>query len=204
MTASPPPPYGEPPYGPPGQGYGQGYGYGPGYGPGYGHGPGYGPGYGYGPGPVYGPPPWPPQRGYPSWPYGPGRPGAATAAAVLGIVTGGLTAAVCFLLLLAAFGGDGDASLLVLLVGGVPCAAGTIAGGIRLLGRHRRGPLLVSAWASAGVLVVALLVGLVIYDGEDAWSFALVMGLALPLPVVTAALTARRTVKGWSEGLAPH
>jgi hypothetical protein len=199
----PPPGYGPlPGYGPP-PGYGPGYGPPPGYGPGYGPPPGYGPGYGptaYG----YGPASWPLPPVQRPWPYGDGRPTVATAAGVLGIVTGGLTAMACLLLLIVALTGVGDPVSLLVLVLGVPCAAGTITGGIRLLQGHRRGLLLGSALASVAVLVLGFLVATAIYDGEEVLSVFVVLAPAVPLPVVTAVTAALGPVKGWTEAALPR
>ena len=177
-----------PPYPPPG-------GVPPGYGaPMYGA-PGHGaPGYGYGP--------WPIPPAQQPWPYGDGRPGPATAAGVLGIVTGGLTALACAVWLFATVLGDRASA--VMLLAGVPCAIGTITGGIRLLGGHRRGLLLGSALFSVAVLLLTLGIGGFTSDSAGFFGVLVFVVLALPLPVVTAALAARKTVKGWSEGLPPH
>ena len=70
----------------------------------------YGQPQGYGPPPQYGPPghgaPYGPPSSWPVfppplWPHGPGRPGVATAASVMGFVTGGLTIVVTLMLLAA-------------------------------------------------------------------------------------------------------
>ena len=204
-------------YGPSGPGYGApGYaapGYGapgytapgytaPGYAaPGYG-GPGYpAPGYGM-PGQGYGVPPWPGPPVRRPWPYGDGRPGVATAAGVLGIVTGGLTALVSLGCLLGTVGGDPSSAVLLLFT--APCAIGTLTGGIRLLQGHRRGLLLGSAVASIGVLLLGLLVGALVYAGDQVLGVVVLVVLALPLPLVTAVLAAHPTVQGWTEGTPPR
>jgi hypothetical protein len=179
-----PPPYGPPPaYGPP-----------PGYGP-----PAYGPPPGYG----SGVPPWPVPPVQRPWPYGDGRPAMATAAGVLGIVTGGLTALACLMWLFGTISGDGSSA--VMLICGIPCAVGTLTGGIRLLQGHRRGLLLGSAVLSVVVLLLTLAIGVLTSDdSEQTVGVTVFVVLALALPVVTAALTAQRSVQGWTEGLPPR
>jgi hypothetical protein len=118
---------------------------------------------------------------------------------VLGIVTGGLTALAALFLLGLSFSGDGDAISMFLLVSGVPCAAGLLTGGIRLLGGHRRGMLVASSLAAIAVLVLAFLIGMARYDGEDVVGLFLWVLFALPLPVATAIVAAQPTVKGWTE-----
>lgn len=192
MTAPQQPPYGPPAYGPPGYGA-PGYGL-PGYGP-----PGYGPPQ-YGPAQYgYGAPPWPAPPVPRPWPHGAGRPGVATAAGVLGIVTGGLTALMCLVFLAATVGGDGSSAVLLLFA--APCAVGMLTGGIRLLQGHRRGLLLGSALASVAVLLLGLVAGALVYAGDQALGIVVLVVLALPLPVATAILTAQRPVQGWTEGL---
>jgi len=183
------PPYGQSPYGQPPyqQPYGQ---------PPYGQSP-----YGQ---PPYAQQPWP-QQPYPApgwappeqrWPHGPGRPGLATAAAVLGFVAGGLTVLVSLGMLVSLLTGDGDASTDVLSLG-LLCAAGLITGGVRLMQRRSAQLLLWSAVAAAVVLVVALLVATVTVD-EDSLVGQLVFTLvALPMPVLIAVFSVRRTVADW-------
>lgn len=210
MTAPEPSPYppsdvpqptaGVPPYGAPAGYPAPGYGV-PGYGPPPGYGaPGYGaPGYGYGYG--YGPNPWLPPAQRP-WPYGDGRPGIATSAGVLGIVTGGITALTCVGWLMGTIGGDWSSAALLLT--GAPCATGLIAGGIRLLGGHRRGLLLGSALVSIAVLLLTLIIGVLASDSTSTVGILVFVLLALPLPVVTAILAAQKPVQGWTEGLPPY
>jgi hypothetical protein len=190
------PPSGQDPYGPPAghgppAGYPQPYGV-PGYAP-PGHAvPGYAPpGYA----PPYGAAPWNAPRPPAAWPHGPGRPGIATAAAVMGFVTGGLTALAGLFSLLAVFGGaDLPTGLLAL---GLPCAGGLIRGGVSLLNRDSERVLVASAVLSVVVLLFALLAGALSYDGDDVLGLSIFVVLAGSLPVVTGALAASRTVKGW-------
>jgi hypothetical protein len=183
------PPYGQPPYGQPP--YGQ-----PPYGqPGYGLGPGYGAPYGYGPAPWN--QPLPSLR----WPHGPGRPAVATAAAVLGFVTAGLTLAMQVVFIAALNSGSGDPATAVLLLG-IPCAAGLIGGGVSLLGRRTHQVLLSSAIASILVLVLALVVGLATSPGgNDLTGLVVILVLASALPITTTVLAAQRSVSGWMNAL---
>jgi hypothetical protein len=130
-----------------------------------------------------------------TWPHGPDRPGIATAAAVLGFVTGGLTALGSFISLLAILGGTDLPSGLLAL--GLPCAGGLIFGGVALLRRDSAQALLGSAIASVGVLVVALLAGIASYRGGEAFGFLVFVVLAAVLPIVTGALALSGTVRGW-------
>jgi hypothetical protein len=127
----------------------------------------------------------------------------ATAAGVLGIVTGGLTALACLMWLFGTFYGDGSSA--VMLVCATPCAIGTLTGGIRLLQGHRRGLLLGSAIGSVVVLLLTLGIGLFESDTDEAAvGITVFVVFALALPIVTAALAAQRSVKAWSEGLPPR
>jgi hypothetical protein len=180
-----PPPYaaapGYPPYGTPGYPP-------PGYPP-----PGYPPpGY---PAP-YGAAPWNAPRVSTTWPHGPDRPGIATAAAVLGFVTGGLTAIASFFFLIAVLFGGADLPT-GLLVLGLPCAAGLIRGGVVLLRRDSSNVLTASAVLSVAVLLFALLAGFMSYSGSEALGFAIFVVVAGALPIVTACLAASGTVRGW-------
>src|SRR3954447_19021703 len=113
--------------------------------------PAYGPFPGYGAPPAYGPPPgYGPPIGWAAapqaWPYGPRRPGVATAAAVLGFVTGGLTALVSLIILLSVTSGDSDPSIVLMLLG-LPCAIAVIAGAAVLTSRGSPGLLFGAAVA---------------------------------------------------------
>jgi hypothetical protein len=140
-----------------------------------------------------------------TWPYGPGRPPAATAAGVLGIAVGGLTTLAWPVVLDAMLTGGGDATILLVLVLGVPIAAGLIAGGVRLLRGRPRGLLLGSALATVALLLLVLLVGAALYpEGEAILALAAWVVVALPLPVVTVILTAQRSVAGWTASKRPR
>jgi hypothetical protein len=150
--------------------------------------------YGYHPTPWSGP--LPSSR----WPYGPDRPGVATAAAVLGFVTAGLTLLMSVVFLGVQFSGDGDTSTAVLLLG-IPCAAGLIVGGVRLLGRRSHQVLFTSAVAAVLVLILAFIVGLATLPGrDDVAGLGVMLLVAAPLPIVTACLAASRTIAGWTAG----
>jgi hypothetical protein len=180
--------------------------------------PAYGPPLGYGPPPGYPPyaaPGYPPP-GYPvqpyaaapwnaprtttTWPYGPGRPGIATAAAVLGFVTGGLTAVASFFCLMAVLFGGGDLPTIILVLG-LPCAAGLIRGGVLLLRRDSTNVLSASAVLSVVVLLFTLLAGFLSDDHGETVGITLFVVLAAVLPIVTACLAVSGTVRGWMESL---
>ena len=149
----------------------------------------------YGPPPGYGAPPG---YAYPQpWPHGPGRPGWATAAAVLGFVTGGLTIAFLLVMLVAVLAGADDASTWLMLLLGVPCAVGLISGSAELMRRHSARVLFGSAVFSVVVLVLALFVGLIELAAEDIVGLAFFVVLALPLPLLTAVFAKVGTVTGW-------
>ncbi len=200
-------PYGQQPHGQPGYGqpYGQpGYGQQPygqaGYGqPGYGPPPGYGQPYGYGPPPGYGQP-----YGYgypgpvPAWPAGPGRPGVATAAAVLGFVTGGLTALMTTGFLFGLSSGDDEGVYLLTVLTGLLCAAGLITGAVRLLSRKSSDVLFLSALAAAVSLVLIGVVGASTLYGDDADFLVGFAATGFALPVVTAILARVRPTVGWA------
>ncbi len=151
------------------------------------------PGFGYGYGPGWGVPAVPP-----AWPTGPGRPGVATTAAVLGFVTGGLTVIGSLFLLALVLGGERDGATTTLVLG-LPCAAGMIAGAVRLLGRNS--PTLLSASACAAVVVLFLALAVAAgtpetSDVEDVVAFLLV---ALPLPALTAVFSRLPATVGWAS-----
>ena len=185
MTPDQQPPYGQQPYGQ--QPYGQ---------PAYGQQPYAQQPYGQVP---YGQQPYPAPGWTPPvqpWPHGPGRPGLATAAAVLGFVAGGLTILVSLGMLVSVLSGDGDAPTGVLVLG-LPCAAGLITGGVWLMQRRSAQLLTWSAVASAVVLVVALLAGTATLDGEDVVGLLFFTLFALVMPVLIAVFSVRRTVADW-------
>ncbi|SDF68054.1 hypothetical protein SAMN05660485_03899 [Blastococcus fimeti] len=184
----PPPGYpqqGYPQQGYPQQGYPQqGYpppGYPP---PGYPQ-PGYGQPYGYWPGRV------------PAWPAGPGRPSVATAAAVLGFVTGGLTVLMTIGFLFDLSAGDDEAVYWLIVVTGLLCAPGLIAGGVRLLARKSADLLFFSALAAAVSLAVIGVLGAATLYGEDAESVMVFVTLGFSFPVITAILARVRHTVGW-------
>ena len=189
------PPYGQPPYGQPPYGqapYGQ---------PPHGQAPWGQPSHGqaYGQPPSGQAPAWGPAPGWQQpgvWPYGPGRPGAATAAAVLAIVTGSLTALGGLGMLVAALTGDDDLPTLVLALG-LPVGGVLLAAGISLLGRRRADWVLWSAVAAVAVLLLALLSAVLTLDSDGAIGVLVFTVFAAVLPIVTAALSSRDVVRQW-------
>ena len=131
-----------------------------------------------------------------AWPHGPGRPGQATAAGVLGFVTAGLTIAFTLVLLGSVLAGDDHLSTWVLLLG-LPCAAGLIAGAAELFRRRPTGILFGSAVASVVVLVLGLAVGMIDLSVDARGLLGVFVGLALPLPVLTAVFARAGRVTGW-------
>ena len=180
-----PQPYGQPAYGQPpyGQPYGQ-----PPYGPPYGQAP-------YGRAPVWGAAPGWPQSAV--WPHGPGRPGLATASAVLAIVTGSLTVLGGLVMLLVGLTDDGDAATWVLSLG-LPVGGFLLAGGIALLGRRRADWVLWGAVAAVAVLVFAVLGAALTLDSDDAVVVLVLAVFASVLPIVTASLSSQSVVRQWA------
>ncbi len=164
-------PQGQSPYGTPQQppaGYGQqGYGQ-PGYGqPGYGQQQGYGQ-QGYTPAPSYSG--GPPATGQ--------RPGGVTAAAVIGIVIGGL-GTLGGLLALLAIGLIFEASVLlgILVLLSFAAAVVMLVGGIQALQGKSPRLLLLASFASIGLQLLSLVVGVAV--GEP-FSFMSLLGFLLP------------------------
>jgi hypothetical protein len=129
-----------------------------------------------------------------------GRPGVATTAGVLGFVTGGLTALMSVIFLILVVGGDTSGPDLVLLLG-LPCAAGLIAGASILMRRGSSTTLFGSALASVGVLVLTWLTGVASLDAQSLFGLTMFLVLALPLPVLTAVFARMRITVGWTEAL---
>jgi len=175
--------------------------------PQYGPPPVYGPPPAYGP-PVYGPPVYPPPYGSgygapmpwapptATWPYGPGRPPLATAAAVLGHVTAGLTIVFSLIFVVSLLTGEGDPAQGVLALG-LPCAVGLIVGGVHLTGRRSAGVLFASAATSVGILLFSLIAGIGWLTSDDLAFQAVFVAVALPLPLLTAIFSRARSVTGW-------
>jgi hypothetical protein len=134
------------------------------------------------------------------WPHGPDRPGIATAAAVLGFVTGGLTALVSSLFLLAVLFGGGDLPTGLLALG-LPCAVGLIRGGVLVLRRDSATLLMGSSVAAVTVLLLALAGAAAGLRTPGIIMLGVFVALASVLPIVTAALAANGTVRGWLESL---
>ncbi|MDK3255212.1 hypothetical protein QOZ86_01725 [Blastococcus capsensis] len=122
-----------------------------------------------------------------------------TSAGVLGIVTGALTALGSLVMLIAALSGERDA-VTTLLILGLPCAVGLIAGGVRLLQRHAPGLLFGSALAAIGVLAVALVAGMLTLGDEDRVAVAVFVLFACVLPAITAVFARLRAVTHWVGG----
>jgi hypothetical protein len=150
---------------------------------------------GYQPGPAYGPGWWHPSL---AWPDGPERPGPATAAAVLGFVTAGLTLLFSLPNLVLVIAGEAEAATHVLLLG-IFTAAGLITGAARLLGRKSPDVLFGSAVGSVTVLLLAVVADALTIDRTGGLTGILMfVFVALPLPVVTACLAWRSVVRGWA------
>jgi hypothetical protein len=158
----------------------------------------------YGPPPGYAPMPYGPPPGYgwyalpePAWPHGQGRPSIATSAAVLGFVTAGLTILVSGGFLIGVLHGDDD-PISVLLVLGLPCAAGLIGGALRLLDRRSSALLFGSAIGCVGVLAVAWLAGALTIDRSNGLAgLSMFVLLAAVLPALTAIFSWVPTVRSW-------
>jgi hypothetical protein len=118
---------------------------------------------------------------------------------VLGFVTGGLTALASLGFLVAVLAGGADDAATVLLVLGLPCAAGMLAGAARLLQRRPPGLLFSSAAAAVGVLLLTLVVGLVTFDrSDDVFGLVVFLLFAAVLPVLTAVFARLPRTTGWA------
>jgi hypothetical protein len=93
-------------------------------------------------------------------------------------------------------GGDGDLTTTVLLLG-LPCAAGLIAGANQILRRKSERNLFASAALAVGVLLLSLVIGLVTLTDGDLAGQAVFIVLAVPLPLLTAIFARARSVTGW-------
>jgi hypothetical protein len=153
----------------------------------------------HGPPPGYGAPPWNLPPAPTTWPYGPGRPRSATTAAVLGFVTGGLTAVASLIFLIVFVSGVVRDPVTVTLILGLPCAVGLITGAARLLGGDLPGLLFSWAIAAVGVLVVAMIVALVAFGPADLLAVAIFVVLAVPLPILTAVFAWQPDTRDWAS-----
>ncbi len=189
------PPQGQPgwgtPQGPPqgygsgqgqgGEGYASGQGYGSGSGQGYGDpAQGYGdPAQGYG-GQGYGGPA-PSYSGTPAGTGG-GRPSQVTAAAIIGIVIGGLGSLFGLLGLL--FIGtifDASAVLGILYLLSLAAAVVVLVGGIQTLQGKSPRLLLLGSYAQIAIQVLSLIVSMTVGEGFSYWSL---LGFVLPALIV--------------------
>lgn len=153
---------------------------------------GYGPPPGHGPQASYGPGFPPPAAAHH------GRPGRATTAAVLGFVTGGLTALVVLGSVLLTFVADGDGAPVMHILFGLPCAVGLLYGGVQLMAHRRVQPLFVAAAGSVMLLLVMLLAGGLTGGIGGLAAAGTFLLFALPLPVLTAAFTRSVDVLDWA------
>ncbi|MGY2127895.1 hypothetical protein [Blastococcus sp. SYSU DS0617] len=135
----------------------------------------------------------------PTWPAGPGRPGVATSAAVLGFVTAGLTALMTAGFLLGLAAGDDDAVYVLTVITGALCAAGLVTGAVRLLSRRSADLLFVSALAALASLALIAVVGTSTLYADEADFILTFSFLGAPLPAVTAVLARNRATTGWAS-----
>jgi hypothetical protein len=150
---------------------------------------------GYGPPSGYGCPPgyWPPAP-----PQDLGRPAKVTTAAVLGLVSGGLTAlVVLFLLLMVVLGATVGGSFFLMLLG-LPCAVALVNGGVRLLRSRTVQPLRTAAVASVGALLLYLLMAGLLGGSQALLATGAFLVLALPLPVLTVVFAQHPEVRTWA------
>jgi hypothetical protein len=126
----------------------------------------------------------------------------ATAAAVLGFVTAGLTVLVCLFLLADMANGGGDAPEKLFLLG-FGSAIGLLVGGVRLVQGRSPAVLFGSALASIAILVIALLTGFGTLYSDQIGGLVVVVVLALPLPILTAVFSWLPRVRGWAAAEPP-
>jgi hypothetical protein len=123
----------------------------------------------------------------------------ATAAAVLGFVTAGLTLMMELVFVVELAGGLEDGPTAIMLFG-IPAAGGLIAGGVRLLGGHSSALLFGSGLAAIGVLALSWLVALGTLPRDGVLAVTVFVVLALPLPVLTTVFAWTPTVRRWTAG----
>jgi hypothetical protein len=117
---------------------------------------------------------------------------------VLGFVTAGLTILVSGAVLITVLAGEDDV-VAMLLVLGLPCAAGLITGAVRLQDRRSPVVLLGSAVASVVVLAMAWTAGALTIDRSGGLSgLTLFVVMAAVLPVLTAVFAGLPRVRGWA------
>ena len=136
------------------------------------------------------PPPaaWPPEL----WPYGPPRPASATAAAVLALVAGALTVVVTVL------AQEPRDPFTAVLLAGLLCVPGFVAGALTLLRRRSRWLLVASGTAAVLVLLAAAVVAGATAGPDLPGALIFVaLALALPLPATSLGLALRRDVGSW-------
>jgi hypothetical protein len=126
----------------------------------------------------------------------------ATAAAVLGFVTAGLTILVDLFIVADIADGSGDPPARLLLFG-FGTAIGLLVGAVRLVQGRSPAVLFGSALASIGILVVALLTGFQTLYPDQIGGLVVVVVLALPLPVLTAVFSWLPRVRGWAAAEPP-
>ncbi len=86
---------------------------------------------------------------------------------------------------------------------GFASAVGLVVGGVRLLQGRSPAVLFGSAVASVAILVTALLTGLAAYYSDEVAGLAVLVVLALPLPILTAVFAWLPRVRGWAEAEPP-
>jgi hypothetical protein len=141
----------------------------------------------------YAPPPygWPPG----AWPYGSPRPGAATAAAVLGFVGAGLLTSVVTFDLGMNLADRFLVAFSLVQAFSLPCAAGLVVGGLRLLHRRGRATLVLS-----GLGVVAVALAAQVTAAATGYGVAETLPdavLLLPLPVLASLFARQPAVRDW-------
>jgi hypothetical protein len=95
------------------------------------------------------------------------------------------------------FGEDDPVSVLLTL--GLPCAAGLIAGGVRLQDRRSPVPLFGSAIGCCAVLLLAWVAGALTIDRSDGLEgLSVFVMAALVLPVLTAIFAWLPVVRAWA------
>jgi hypothetical protein len=87
----------------------------------------------------------------------------------------------------------------MVLILGLPCAAGLITGAARLLAGDLSELLFFSAIAAVGVLVLAEGIALVALAGADVLGVTVFVVLALPLPILTAVFAWQPDTRDWAS-----
>ncbi len=136
------------------------------------------------------------------WPHGPGRPAQATAAAVLGFLSGGIAILWGLVGIVLLAGSDGGSGTWVGVLVGLPAGVALVLGGIRLLARADRWSIAVGGAVLALTVLGQAVISAASSYGSAAGQATLVV-LLLPAPSIAAVLASLPLIGGWVAGGRP-